>query len=111
MKIEDFEFGSIKINGIKYQQDLIITPKGIIPNWWRKEGHKIFWEDLSFLNFEGIKYLIIGTGWSGAVQIQENLKEKMRENNIRIISVNSKKAIKEYENYKNEAILALHLTC
>jgi hypothetical protein len=111
MKIEDFEFGSIKIDGIKYDKDLIITPRGIIPNWWRREGHKVFWADLSFLDFEGIKYLIIGNGWSSAVKVMDDLKEKMKELNIRIISVNSKNALKEYENLKSQAILALHLTC
>ncbi len=111
MKIEELNFGSIKIDGIKYDKDLIITSKGIIPEWWRKEGHKIFWEDLSSLNFEGIKYLLIGNGFSGAVQIMDDLKEKMKEKNIIIISKNTQKIIKEYEQYKDKAILALHLTC
>ncbi len=111
MKIEDFVFGEIKIDGIIYNKDLILTPRGIFPNWWRKEGHKICWDDLSFLNFEGIKYLIVGTGWSNAVMVMDDLKEKMKELNVEIITVNSQKAPKEYEPIKNEAILALHLTC
>lgn len=111
MKIEENTFGSIKINGITYKNDIIITPKGVIPNWWRKEGHKIFWEDLSSLNFEGIKILFIGTGWSDALKVQDDLKEKMKELNIKIISKNTSKIIKEYENFKNISILALHLTC
>lgn len=111
MKIEEISFGSIKIDGITYKNDIIITPKGIIPNWWRKEGHKVFWEDLSSLNFEGIKYLIIGTGWSEALKIQDDLKEKMLELGIKIISKNTSKVLKEYENFKNSGILALHLTC
>lgn len=111
MKIEDLSFGFIKIDGIKYDKDLIITPKGIIPEWWRKEGHKVFWEDLSSLDFEGIKYLFIGNGWSSAVQVMDDLKEKMKEKNIVIISKNIQKIIKEYEQFKDKAILALHLTC
>ncbi len=111
MKIEEFVFGEIKIDGIIYNKDLIFTPKGIFPNWWRKEGHKIYWDDLSFINFEGIKYLIIGAGWSNAVKVMDDLKEKMKKLNIKIIVLNSQKALKEYEKLKNEAILALHLTC
>lgn len=111
MKIEEFTFGLIKIDGIKYDKDLILTPKGIIPNWWRIEGHRVYWKDLEFLNFDGIEYLMIGTGWSGAVKVMDDLKEKMKELNIRIISKYSQMILKEYEQYKDKAILALHLTC
>ncbi len=44
-------------------------------------------------------------------KIIDDLKEKMKKLNIKIIVLNSQKALKEYEKLKNEAILALHLTC
>lgn len=111
MKIEEFTFGLIKIDGIKYEKDLILTAKGIIPNWWRREGHRVCWKDLEFLDFNGIEYLMIGTGWSGAVKVMDDLKEKMKELNIKIISKYSQMILKEYEQFKDRAILALHLTC
>lgn len=111
MKIEEYEFGYIIIDGKKYQKDLIITPNGIIENWWRKEGHKVCWDDIKFLNFENIKYLIIGTGWAGVMKVSKDLEEKMQELNIKIIALDSKKAVKEYISLKEGSILAIHLTC
>jgi len=46
--IDYYDFGVIIVDGRKYSRDLIITPKRIISNWWRVEGHKLCLEDLKW---------------------------------------------------------------
>ncbi|MEN3046971.1 MAG: MTH938/NDUFAF3 family protein [Candidatus Hydrothermales bacterium] len=62
MKIEKYEFGEIIIEGKKYTRDLIIFKDRISENWWRKEGHSLYMEDLKeVLEFKP-EILIIGNG-------------------------------------------------
>ncbi len=44
--IESYSFGQIIIDGKKYNSDLIIYKNDINSNWWRKEGHNLYIEDV-----------------------------------------------------------------
>jgi len=35
--IEDYHFGSIKINGQKFENDVFIDLDGKVSSWWREE--------------------------------------------------------------------------
>jgi hypothetical protein len=44
--IERCEFGLMVVDGREYRADLVIHPRGIKPNWWRRQGHELALADL-----------------------------------------------------------------
>lgn len=114
IKIEKYEFGEIFINGKKYTRDLIISPDKIKENWWRKEGHSLCIEDLKEVIDYKPEILIIGTGYSGVMEVQRDLIKEIERNGIKVIVKKTKEAIEIFNEYieKNKKVVfALHLTC
>ncbi|MFQ6672661.1 MAG: MTH938/NDUFAF3 family protein, partial [Candidatus Tectimicrobiota bacterium] len=63
--IEDYQFGSMTIDGTRYTADLLVLPSGeVLPEWWRAEGHRLVLEDLTAIVGHGARpeTLVIGTG-------------------------------------------------
>ena len=44
--INSYQFGLIVINRRRYTRDVIIFPDRVLDGWWRKEGHRLYVEDL-----------------------------------------------------------------
>ena len=88
MKIEEYDFGKIVVDGKTYSKDLILTRERIYPNWWRKEGHKLHLEDiLEILEKEKPDVLIIGKGYYGYMEITEEVKRYLESRGIELIAV------------------------
>jgi len=112
--IEQYSFGQITINGHTYRQDVVIKGQKIFPSWWRKEGHKVYWEDLQEFITPEIEIVILGTGHSGLMQPTQQLKDRLQEKGIILIAEPTKKAIKTFNSYiqTGKAVLGgFHLTC
>jgi hypothetical protein len=45
--IESYDFGVMVVNGKRYTSDLIIYQEKVFDGWWRKEGHRLYMEDLN----------------------------------------------------------------
>ena len=110
MKIEKYSFGNITINGKTYNNDVIIFPDRVKPDWRREEGHKISIADLKEIIKEKPKKLIIGTGAYGMVVVPNEVKEKLKEEGIEFEILETKEACHLFNEEKN-AVAALHLTC
>ncbi len=112
--VEEYEFGRIKVAGKTYLRDLIVFPDEVIPNWWRKEGHNLCLEDLEEVLKRKPEILIIGNGYSGVMRVSKDLIQKLREQGIEVIVMNTRKAVNEYNKIAKEGkkvAAALHLTC
>ncbi len=44
--IEDYGFGSMTVMGQRHRNDLKIIDNEIVSNWWRREGHALYVEDI-----------------------------------------------------------------
>ena len=110
MKIENYQFGKIKINDKTYTNDLIVFKDKIKDNWWRKEGHLLQVKDLDSVFEKSPKLLIIGTGASGRMKVSDEVKEKLKQKEIEFKILKTKKACKVF-NKTNHSAAALHLTC
>ena len=113
MKIQSYKFGELKIDGTVYENDLIITEKSIQENWQRKSSHILHSDDLATILAHEPEHVIIGTGLLGLMKVSVEAKKKLREQNIKIKVLKTKRAIKSYKSLKNKenVILALHITC
>jgi len=114
MKIERYEFGEITISGKVYSMDLIIYPDKIKENWWRKEGHSLCMDDIEEIFEYRPEILIIGTGYSGVMDVSENVIKEIEKKGIKVEVCLTKEAVKRFNEYiekGKKVVCALHLTC
>jgi len=111
--INSYSFGTIIINNQKYFKDLIIFPDYIISNWRRKTGHFLIENDIAEIIDYKPEVLIIGTGASGLMKVDDKLKEKLKVLGIEFIIKKTPEAVSEYNRlYKEKKVIfVLHLTC
>ena len=112
--IESYSFGSIVVDGRKFTSDLIIYPDGRIEaSWWRKSGHRLSSDDIGELIRSEPDVIIAGTGASGLMKPEKELKNLLEQRSIEFISVSSKKAVEIYNELstKNNVGACFHLTC
>ncbi|MEM1689081.1 MAG: Mth938-like domain-containing protein [Candidatus Hadarchaeales archaeon] len=113
MKIESYEFGRIIIDGKTYTSDVLVFPDRVRDKWWRKEGHRLDVDDLEeILKFQPA-VLIVGTGYSGCMEIPDSTKRYLEMKGIRLIEAKTGEAVKLYNSLseKEKVAAALHLTC
>ena len=112
--IEAYSFGKIIVNGQTYYQDIIITPRGVRSNWWRKEGHCLHISDLEDVLLEiQPEVLVIGKGSSGMMKVPNEFQKTLKAKNIEVIAENTNKAVQIYNELatKKRVVGAFHLTC
>lgn len=112
MNIAFYSFGQIKLSGKKYSSDLIIYPDRIDDSWWRKEGHRLYLEDLKEVIEFKPKLLVIGTGNSGLMKVPGKVVDALNDKEIDVYIDKTPAAVKIYnENNEQNIVAALHLTC
>ncbi len=114
--IEFYGFGSIVINGKKYTSDVIVFPERVIDDWWRKEGHRIYVDDLKeILNCEPKpEMLVVGTGYYGIVKISPEVETILKSQKIELVTQPTKKACQTFNKLlksSRRVVGAFHLTC
>ncbi|MBI4727063.1 hypothetical protein HY768_07560 [candidate division TA06 bacterium] len=114
MKIENYSFGSIRIDGKEYKSDLIIYPDHIDDKWRRKEGHLLQLEDLTGVLAYKPQVLMVGQGLPGLMKVDNKVEQYCRDNKIKLFSLPTAEAVNKYNELANKkplVIAALHLTC
>jgi len=111
--IDSYSFGNIIIDGKKFIKDLIIFPEKINSSWRRKIGHFLSEDDISEILDYKPGILIIGTGASGLMKVDDKVKEKLRSLGIESIIKKTSDAVAEYNRIckDKKVVCALHLTC
>jgi len=110
--IEDYKFGSIKIDGTIFEHDVMVY-KDEVKEWWREQGHNVDINDLKELP-EGIEFFIMGNGHSSQCAFPDETKKYLESKGIEVIVEKTGEAYKTYnklvEEGKNVAA-GFHLTC
>jgi len=112
--IEDYHFGSIKINGQKFENDIFIDLDEKISSWWREESHLFKKKDVESFLSKRPKVAIFGTGKWGIAKLSRELRDFLEDLEIEIIVKPTNKAIEDYNQAKKQGkkvIAFLHLTC
>ena len=115
MDFEEFSFGSIRIDGVTYENDVVID-RGKIHKRKKKPSKKfrdafghtplsieeeIPWE---------CRRLVIGTG-TGALPVMEEVKQEAQRRKIELLVLPTTQAIKALEESPDKTNAILHLTC
>ena len=113
MQIESFRFGCFTINKAIYQHDIkIINDKIKIWNYY--VHHTVTCKDLTDILAEKPEVVIIGTGTSGLVNVEEGAKRLVKESNIKILIEKTPEACKYFNilRQNNRKVAAImHATC
>jgi hypothetical protein len=111
-------FGSVKIFGRKYEEDIIVHVDGSITKRKKKKskdlkpiyGHiPLSEKELGFLEEEKPKVIYVGTGYEAALPITENAQKILRE--YETIVMPTPKIIEKIEHEKKKAVAIIHVTC
>ena len=112
---EGFSFGSIRINGVSYEHDVVID-RGEIRKRDKKPSKK-FRDDFGHTPLsikEEIPWkchrLVIGTG-GGALPVMQEVKQEARRREIELIIVPTEEAIEVLEADPEDTNAILHVTC
>ncbi|MEW6067568.1 MAG: MTH938/NDUFAF3 family protein [Nitrospirota bacterium] len=113
MKVEQYSFGRITIDGKTYISDVIIYPERVDSSWWRKEGHRLQVIDLTDVIKAKPEVLIIGTGYSGAMAVPKETISHLESKGIEVRIERTGTAVELFNKLqKNKKVIAaLHLTC
>lgn len=111
-----YSFGKITINGRTYTSDVIIYPDRVDSSWWRKEGHRLGPYDLKDVIAARPDILIIGTGYSGAMEVPKETVDYISSRGIELYIDRTSRAVELINQLSKERkgkvlIAALHLTC
>ena len=114
MEIKNLSFGSITIDGITYDNDVVIK-NGMVKK--RKKGESKKYRDqfghTPLSPDENIpwkcKRLIIGTGHSSGLPVMKEVYKKARKKDVEILAMSTPEAVKHISDPDTNFIL--HLTC
>lgn len=114
MKIENYSFGEIWIDGEKYTKDLIVFPDYVKENWWREKGHSVCVEDVEEVLKRSPEIFIVGTGSSGHVEVPKKFKNNLKSRGIKVKAMKTSEAKDLFNKLVEEGkdvVAGLHLTC
>ena len=115
MRFEKFSFGSIRIDGVTYEHDVVID-RGEVHKRKKKPSKKFRaafgHTPLSLL--EKIPWkcrrLVIGTG-TGGLPVMEEVKREAKRRKIKLLALPTTEAIEELQQRAGKANAILHVTC
>ncbi len=112
--IEKYKFGSIKINGKIFKQDIFVDLSGEARPWPRHQPHIFDQKDVeSFLAIIP-KTVIFGTGKYGVAKLTEKLTNFLKNCGVDLLAIPTDEAVKKYNQIKKqsgEVVAFFHLTC
>ena len=114
MRVEDYRFGRIVVDGKVYINDIIVLPDGgVVSDWWRKDGHVLQVCDIERHLRNDVKVLVVGRGASGCMVVADEVCEWCRRRGMDVVALLTADAVVEFNRRANEDGVAgaFHLTC
>jgi hypothetical protein len=116
VRIENFSFGSIQIDGRTYAHDVVID-RGQIRK--RRKGaskrHRDSYGHTPLSAEEKIPWrcrrLVIGTGAAGALPVMDSVQAEARRRDVELVTVPTKRAIDLLATDAKDTNAILHVTC
>ena len=114
MKLSDYQFGKLNIEGAAVTTDVIVFTDRYEDHWWREQGHELQIKDLQSIVEFHPDILVVGTGYFGRMQIPPETRDYLQQRGIQLIYARTSDAIKQFNQLQQQcakAVAALHLTC
>lgn len=115
IRFEAFSFGSIRIEGVTYERDVVIDRGEARKR--KKKGSKKFREAFGHTPLSAeekipwkCKRLVIGTG-TGALPIMDEVKKEAKRRQVQLLIMPTAMAIEELRKNPKNTNAILHITC
>jgi len=112
--IEQYSFGNIVVNSVRYTNDMKIVQGKVVPEWWRKRGHSVDVDDIQDILKFVPDIVVIGKGSPGLMKATRALRESLKDRNIKLIEEKTAKAVETFNRLFKEGqniAAGFHLTC
>ena len=116
MRIEEYSFGSIRIDGVSYEYDVVIDRGEVSKR--KKKASKPFQAEFGHTPLsveENIPWkcvrLVVGTGQHGALPVMDEVKREAKRRKIELVLLPTPKAIEVLNQETKDTNAILHLTC
>ena len=116
MQLDKFRFGSVRIDGVTYENDVLID-RGKVQKR-KKKGSKPFRDQFGHTPLsveEKIPWkcetLIVGTGAEGALPVMPEVQSEAQRRKVELVVAPTKKAIGLFNKQPAKANAILHVTC
>ena len=116
MRFEEFSFGSLKVNGTAFDDDIVID-RGVIHKRKKKPSKKFrdkyghtplsVKEDIPWK----CRHLVVGTGMNGALPVMDEVKREAERRKVSLLILPTAKAIEFLQDDPEETNAVLHVTC
>ncbi|MBC7109903.1 MAG: hypothetical protein H5T46_02685 [Archaeoglobi archaeon] len=115
--IEAIDFGRIRINGVTYEHDVLITSDGEVRDRRRRlstQSHEVDREEILQILESDPEAIIIGTGMMNRVRIKDDARDLVRERGILLYVYNSRETMTRFNEMRKEGkrvAAIIHITC
>jgi hypothetical protein len=116
MRIDQFTFGSIRIDGVIYEHDVVIA-RGRVQKR-KKKSSKPFRGAFGHtpLSIEenipwDCRRLVVGTGADGAPPVMDEVKQEAARREVALLTVPTREAIRALKAEPKDTNAILHVTC
>ena len=116
MRFGTFRFGSIQLDGVTYNHDVVIDRGSIRKR--KKKPSKRFrssYGHTPLSTAEDIPWqcrrLVVGTGANGALPIMDEVQREAQARHVELIEIPTARAIEELAKARKETNAILHVTC
>jgi hypothetical protein len=116
MRIDGYAFGSIRINGVEYEHDVVIARGRVRKR--KKKASKPFRDAFGHTPLsveEDIPWecrrLVVGTGASGALPVMDEVTAEAARREVTLVTVPTPEAIRMLEDDPEDTNAILHVTC
>jgi hypothetical protein len=116
MRFEEFSFGSIRIDGVTYEHDVVIDRGQVRKR--KKKASKKFRDAFGHtpLSVEeeipwNCRQLVIGTGAHGALPVMNEVKMEAERRKIKLLVLSTSQGIEALKQDPDETNAILHVTC
>lgn len=110
-KIDNSYFGTIIIDGRKFDSDVVVGWDGRIES--KSGSHSFTKADLNELMMRDPEVVIVGTGTVGNVKVDADAEIAARTHGIELIAKLTPQAIQEFNKHakRRKTIAVMHVTC
>jgi hypothetical protein len=116
MRIDRFSFGSIRIDGVTYEHDVVIARGRVRKR--KKKSSKPFRDVFGHTPVsiaENIPWdcrrLVVGTGADGALPVMDEVKHEAARREVELLTVPTSEAIQALQAAPKDTNAILHVTC
>jgi hypothetical protein len=116
MRFEDFAFGSIRIDGITYEHDVVIDRGQVRKR--NKKASKRYRERFGHTPLSAdeeipwrCRQLVVGTGVYGSLPVMEEVEHEAERRKVRLLMAPTLQALAMLKENPEDTNAVLHITC